>query len=86
MTLEAPAETPELELARLRKEQQEIMVEQASGAWDQPDVKPEWLQARVRRGIEIASILRRTNTGPAKPAKAGRKKVDIEAVEASLLE
>lgn len=86
MTLE-PSLDPDLEVAKLRKEQSEIMAEQASGKWDEPNVDPTWLQARVRRGIEIASILRRTNTGPSKP-KASKKKpaVDIEAVEASLLE
>ena len=77
-----------VEEPRLRAEQSKIMTEQASGLWDEKEKTEDgrqWLAARIRCGIAIASILRRTNTGPAKAGK-GKKKVDLAAIEAELLE
>lgn len=74
---------------RLRAEQVKIMAEQAEGLWDKWEAEsPEGearVAARIRTGIAITAILRRTNTGPAKAGK-GRKKVDLQAIEAELLE
>ena len=48
----------------------------------------EWVRQRVARGIIVASMLRRTNTGPAKATGVrgkGKKKVDLEAINDDLL-
>jgi hypothetical protein len=79
---------PALDHAKLKAEQDEIMREQASGAWDRKGVDPEWVRTRIKRGIEVTALLRRTNTGPAKPKssrRGGKGKVDVEAITEELL-
>ena len=88
---------PEAFHAELTALQREIMSEQASGKWELQEGETEAQHAarvppRIRRGITIVALLRKTHTGPAKPkagAKAprGRKsKVNVEEISASLLE
>ena len=71
------AELLEVEEPRLRQEQAQIMKEQSSGLWNEWETKGEGhkVEARVRTGIAIAAILRRQNTGPAKPSKKKIKDV-----------
>lgn len=94
MTTEALADI-DLDFAKLKSEQDEIMREQASGAWDKPfdgesqEAFELRVQQRIRRGIEVTSELRRTNTGPPKSkasAKRGKKVIDLEAINRELLE
>jgi hypothetical protein len=78
------------EWLQLKAELVEITKEQASGAWDKAEAegRAEWVQSRVKRAIELTSILRRTNTGPAKPkgARASKKtKPDAASIKADLL-
>ena len=100
---------PQLDYAKLKAEQNEIMREQAGGAWGPagqmtseerfkqlsaeyqkkygtPAAFDEAVHLRIKRGIEVTALLRRTNTGPAK-AKSKRRggKVDIEAITEELL-
>lgn len=93
----APAAPSDPDPALLHKEFNEITVEQNSGAWDykgDPNDKAaiekheEYVRSRVKRGIELVAILRRSNTGPAKakPAKRGKPAIDLVAAAASLLE
>lgn len=88
---------PETFHAELTALQREILTEQTSGAWEPRDGESqadadERITSRIRRGIEIVALLRRTHTGPAKPktAKAAktpkRSKANLEAINASLLE
>ena len=79
----------------LTRERDNLRNEQLSGKWDEPsagvsqEAHDKFVQTQLRRAIEINSILRRTNTGPAKPGskRASRKKpIDIEAIRADLLE
>lgn len=80
------AADPQLDYAKLKAEQDEIMREQASGAWDKEGVDLDWVRSRIKRGIEVTALLRRTNTGPAKPKSKRRGgKVDIEAITEELL-
>ena len=45
-----------------------------------------WVSSRIKRGIELTAILRRTNTGPARPKGRSKKAVDVEAVRNFLLD
>ncbi len=81
---------PQLDYAKLKAEQDEIMREQASGIWDKnkDDLKHQaWVMSRIKRGIVVTALLRRTNTGPAKPKskRRGGAKIDIEAITEELL-
>ena len=73
------AELLEVEEPRLRHEQAQIMREQSSGLWNEWEAKGEGhkVEARVRTGIAIAAILRRQNTGPAKPASKRKLKETV---------
>jgi hypothetical protein len=76
------------EWLKLKSELDEILKEQAGGKWENAD--PTWVQSRVKRTIELTSILRRTNTGPAKPKSARAKgkrgpSVDLASIKADLL-
>lgn len=99
--LDEPAATPPEpapeDIIALQQEHQDIIKEQASGAWDPPEgadpaalaAHAEKVQSRIRRAIEVIAILRRTNTGPAKAggsrAKRGKAQVDIAAIKEDLL-
>lgn len=86
--------------AVLRAEFNEIMRESDSGRFNyqgDPNDKEamakhaEWVRSRVKRGIELSTILRRQNTGPAraKPAGRGRGKkpaIDQAAILQNLLD
>lgn len=74
----------------------ELMVEQAQRKWiyehrgseQQKLTEPEfasWVQGRVKMGIAISSILRRTNTGPAKAPKRGKAAPDLSAISEDML-
>lgn len=97
----APTAEPEPDPAVLRMEFNEIMRASDAGEFeykgDPNDVKAkaeheEKTRLRIRRGIELSQILRRQNTGPAKPKAAGRAKrgsklaIDAAAAAAKLLE
>jgi len=73
------AELLEVDEPRLRHEQAQIMREQSSGLWNEWEAKGEGhrVEARVRTGIAIAAILRRQNTGPAKPASKRKLKETV---------
>jgi len=82
------------EWLKLKAELDDLLKEQASGRWDKPlegetnEIHEAWVQGRVRRTIELTSILRRTNTGPAKAKGARGKakpKLDIASIKADLL-
>lgn len=94
----APAEV-EIDPAILRAEFNEIMRASEAGEFEfkgEPNdaqakaTHDEAVRKKIARGIELSAILRRQNTGPAKPkaAKAGRGKrptVDVAAAMAELL-
>lgn len=85
------AELLAVDESTLRAEQSRIMREQADGTWDRWEAEGEAgelkVAARIRTGIAITAILRRTNTGPAKAGGAkGKRKADLAAIEAELLE
>ena len=90
MSSEVAAVSPE-EFLALQNELNQLMKDQAAGLLNlQPneseDAWKERTAKRVKRGIEITSILRRTNTGPAAP-KTKRKlaKQDMEGLAKNLL-
>lgn len=86
-----PADTTALvaELEALKREQLEGKWELAAKAEAQTlEDFDTWVCLQIRRCIELTQILRRTNTGPAKPGgKRGGKKreVDFAAIEKELL-
>lgn len=87
--------------AVLQTEQNEIMREQARGEWKKwedlsdaikakfknAEEHQAWVQKRIHRGIEVTMLLRRSNTGPAKPGskRAGKKPLDLDAINADIL-
>lgn len=82
-----PAEA-EPDPALLRAEFNEIMRAAEAGEFDYKgdpnDVQAkakfeEMVRQKVRRGIELQTILRRQNTGPAKPKAAGRGRKSAKA-------
>ena len=72
----------DLDRLQLSKELEEIEAAQRAGKWEwtgTPDdpakaAHEATAQAQIRRAIEIITILRRTNTGPAHSTSARRKK------------
>ena len=71
------------ELSQLMKDQAAGMLEPQKGETDE-----QWqtrTALRVKRGIEITSILRRSNTGPAAPRKRKAAKADLEGLAKNLL-
>ena len=98
----APTAEAEPDPAILRMEFNEIMRASDAGEFEYKgnpnDLKAkaeheEKTRQRIRRGIELSQILRRQNTGPAKPkAAGGRAKrssklaIDAAAAAAKLLE
>jgi len=90
MSSEVAAVSPE-EFLALQNELNQLMKDQAAGLLEkQPSESEEqWklrTAARVKRGIEITSILRRSNTGPAAPkARKARSKQDMEGLAKNLL-
>ena len=89
-TEQTPAE-PEVDFLTLNAELKALPAEQLEGKWEKQPEEAEdaWAtrqQLKVRRCIEITQILRRTNTGPAKPAKGrGKKQVNLQAITDELL-
>lgn len=90
-TVEVSSVSPE-EFLKLDNELKQLQRDQAAGLLDKPQGGETQEQfelrcsARVRRGIEITSILRRTNTGPAAPKRGKKAKdVDMEGLAKSLL-
>ena len=89
-TQEAALVSPE-EFLKLDSELKQIMVDQASGKFDRKptETDEQWkkrLSDTMRRGVELTSILRRTNTGPGKPKRSAKNKnVDMEGLAKSLL-
>src|SRR5437667_13971 len=90
-TVEALSVSPE-EWLKLDEELKQLMKDQAAGLLErQPneteDVWKDRTAKRMKRGVEITSILRRTNTGPAAPKRKGRssKNVDMEGLAKNLL-
>jgi len=84
-------QTSEPDLVQLKAELDSIQIQQAKGGWEkQPgETQAQWedrVAAIVRRGIEITALLRRANTGPAKPKSRGKKIVDMEAITRELLD
>lgn len=47
-------------------------------------LKRRCLPVEISEGIEIATILRKTHTGPGKPKKSAKAKVDLDALEKSM--
>lgn len=80
MTIEASAPAPQ-DLMAWNKELMDIQKEQHEGRWNAPETQDpealarhaEHVRSRVRRGIELTALLRRSNTGPAKPEGARAK-------------
>lgn len=82
--------SPAEDFLKLKAELDDILKEQAGGRWDEAEKegKADWVQLRVRRCIELTSILRRTNTGPAKAGGRGKTKkpkMDLESIKNDLL-
>jgi len=89
MSSEVAAVSPE-EFLALQNELNQLMKDQAAGLFEkQPsETDEQWKArsaARVKRGIEITLILRRTNTGPAAPKKRKGKNIDMEGLAKNLL-
>lgn len=90
MTENVAAVSPE-EYQLLNSELNQLMKDQAAGLLKQQPNETEdaWktrTAARMKRGIELTAILRRSNTGPAAPK--GKKKVaskDMTGLAKSLL-
>lgn len=98
MSIAEQAPPSEADVAAWMNELRQIQLEQHEGKWnftgDEKDAEAmanhaEYVRSRVRRGIELTALLRRSNTGPAKPGgkRAGRKAppIDLQAVEDELL-
>ena len=89
-TVEVSSVSPE-EFLKLEEELKQLQRDQAAGLLDKPqgsETKEQFelrVNARCRRGIEITSILRRTNTGPAAPKGRKKKDIDIEGLAKNLL-
>jgi hypothetical protein len=84
-------QTSEPDLVQLKAELDSIQIQQAKGGWErQPgEAQSAWedrVAAIVRRGIEITALLRRANTGPAKPKSRTKRVVDMEAITRELLD
>lgn len=85
---------PESDFPMLIAELEALKKEQMEGKW-KPEAKLEaqtpddfevWVSSRIRRGVELTTILRRSNTGPANSKKKPSKKAaNMEAVKAALL-
>ena len=104
MTVEPSPTTPQ-DLMAWNKELMDIQKEQHEGKWNAPEIQDpqalaahaEYVRNRVRRGIELTALLRRSNTGPAKPdgarakAASGKGKkpkytaAELQAIEDDLL-
>jgi hypothetical protein len=90
-TTEVAGVSPE-EYIALDNELKQNMRDQASGKWEkQANETQEQCDARVqkivRRCVELTSILRRSNTGPAAPKKRGAraaKQLDEKALQSLL--
>lgn len=90
-TVEAISVSPE-EFLKLDEELKLLQRDQAAGKLEQQPNEGEeaWKDRtakRMKRGIEITSILRRTNTGPAAPTRRkSAKDVDMAGLAKSLLD
>jgi len=89
-TQEAALVSPE-EFIKLEGELRQIQIDQAAGKFErqQSETEDAWkarLALTMKRGVELTSILRRTNTGPGKPRKSAKnKKVDMDGLAKALL-
>ncbi len=86
---EVASVSPE-EFMLLDNELKQLMKDQAAGLLSQQpgETEEQWKArsaSRVKRGIEITSILRRSNTGPAAPKKRKGKNSDMEGLAKNLL-
>ena len=83
---------PELDVIELERELKKIRQAQLSGAWSPGDKAGSELEAhetmvqqKVKRAIEILSLQRRSNTGPAKAKGRGKKSINLEALNSEML-
>lgn len=87
-TVESIATSPE-EWLKLEEELRQMQRDSAAGKFEKQegettDLWEARLAKLMKRGVEITSILRRTNTGPAAPKKArGSRNKDVDIAKLS---